>query len=480
MESSLREHFHGSVTFSDFRVSSHRLSLDVSVSDLAVHHHQRSDVPPLVQIRKATFDMGVVGLLRHRPRIGTVVLDGLQILTPPKQQGGHPLIPGTNVNLAEKFPVVIGQILADDALLVVLPSQPGTRPQDFRIQHLRLKDFSFDRATDFEAVLTNPVPKGEIDSTGEFGPWEPEEPSITPVHAQYVFTNADMSTLKGLKGTLSSSGVFSGPLDYLAVEGETDVPNFALRISGNPVPLHTDFSAFVDGTNGDTILKSVSARLAHTPFEVKGEVVDLTPMKGRTIVLEAVSPGGRIEDLLRLAVKSDKPLMVGSVKLKTKIYIPEGAEDLVERMKLEGQFDVRDATFASDVVQEKVDSLSRRAQGAPKNADIGDAASELQGQFKMEKGVIHFSSLSFGVAGADIELAGTYNLDSGEMNFLGKLKMKAKLSQTTTGIKSFFLKAVDPFFKGKDAGTVVPIKITGTKDQPAFALDFHDPANKKQ
>jgi len=98
----------------------------------------------------------------------------------------------------------------------------------------------------------------------------------------------------------------------------------------------------------------------------------------------------------------------------------------------------------------------------------------------MEKGVIHFSSLSFGVAGADIELAGTYNLDSGEMNFLGKLKMKAKLSQTTTGIKSFFLKAVDPFFKGKDAGTVVPIKITGTKDQPAFALDFHDPANKKQ
>jgi hypothetical protein len=65
------------------------------------------------------------------------------------------------------------------------------------------------------------------------------------------------------------------------------------------------------------------------------------------------------------------------------------------------------------------------------------------------------------------------------MNFRGKLKMKAKLSQTTTGVKSFFLKAVDPFFKGKGAGTVIPIKITGTKDSPSFGLDFHDPANKK-
>jgi hypothetical protein len=51
--------------------------------------------------------------------------------------------------------------------------------------------------------------------------------------------------------------------------------------------------------------------------------------------------------------------------------------------------------------------------------------------------------------------------------------MDAKLSQTTTGVKSFFLKAVDPFFKGKNGGTDIPIKITGTKDHPAFGLDRH-------
>ncbi len=68
---------------------------------------------------------------------------------------------------------------------------------------------------------------------------------------------------------------------------------------------------------------------------------------------------------------------------------------------------------------------------------------------------------------------------SGQLDFRGKLRLDAKLSQTTTGMKSFFLKAVDPFFKGKDGGTVLPIKITGTKDQPKYGLDLHDKANKE-
>jgi hypothetical protein len=53
----------------------------------------------------------------------------------------------------------------------------------------------------------------------------------------------------------------------------------------------------------------------------------------------------------------------------------------------------------------------------------------------------------------------------------GTLKLDAKLSQTTTGIKSFLLKAIDPLFKKKDAGAVIPIKVTGTRSQPSFGLD---------
>jgi hypothetical protein len=46
------------------------------------------------------------------------------------------------------------------------------------------------------------------------------------------------------------------------------------------------------------------------------------------------------------------------------------------------------------------------------------------------------------------------------------------LSQVTTGLKSFLLKPFDPFFR-KNGMTVLPIKVTGTREQPSFGLAFH-------
>jgi hypothetical protein len=56
--------------------------------------------------------------------------------------------------------------------------------------------------------------------------------------------------------------------------------------------------------------------------------------------------------------------------------------------------------------------------------------------------------------------------------------MQAKLSKTVTGKKSFFLKLADPFFKKDGAGSVVPIRISGTRDEPKFALDLFHNAKK--
>jgi hypothetical protein len=52
--------------------------------------------------------------------------------------------------------------------------------------------------------------------------------------------------------------------------------------------------------------------------------------------------------------------------------------------------------------------------------------------------------------------------------------LQAKLSQMVTGKKSFFLKALDPFFEKGASGTVVPIRISGTKENPVFGVTvFH-------
>ncbi len=341
-----------------------------------------------------------------------------------------------------------------------------------------MNDFDFSNPASFHALLTNPVPRGEIHCDGQFGPWQANDPSQTPVSATYTFSNADMCTLKGLKGILSSEGRFSGPLDYLAVEGKADIPDFALRTSDHPVSFHTDFNAIVDGTNGNTYLNRVAAKFGHTTMVTKGEVVDkYRDVKGRTIVMDTVSNSAWVEDLLLLAVKSKPPVMTGAAKLKAKILIPEGNADLIERLRIDAQFGVAGAEFTSDAVQGKIDSLSRRGLGKPKNIDL-TAVSDLQGAFKLANGDVTFSQLSFSVPGADVALVGRYSLDSGQLDFYGHLETQAKLSQTVTGVKSFFLKPVDPFFKGKNGkGASLPIKITGTKDHPSFGLDLHDRNN---
>jgi hypothetical protein len=476
----LRTHFESKVEFSDFEVSL-LPRVHVTITGLVLRHKGRTDVTPLIQVREVSMYASLLSLLQIKPRISFVQLNGLQIHTPPRQPGDEPLIQRTDEDLAKRYPVLIRELRADDAVIVLLRAQPEKRPRVFPIHRLQLQNLGFDRPAQFHATLTNPIPTGEIDATGEFGPWLPEVPSKTPAVGEYIFQNADLGSLKGLKGTLSSKGKFSGPLDYLKVNGATDTPDFSLRTAGHPMALHTDFSAVVDGINGDTYLNSVTARFLHTTLAVTGKVVDISPeVKGRTIVLDALSRDARVEDLVRLAVKTDEPVLTGSAMLRTKINIPEGDSDLIDRLKLKGQFGIDDAQFANPEIQGKIDTLSRRGQGQPNDMDINSVVAEMKGHFQVSDGVVTFSNLNFGVVGALLNLSGTYNLNNGRLDFHGKLMLQAKLSQTTTGAKSFFLKALDPFFKGKNAGAVLQIKITGTKDNPAFGLDHRSDSKKNE
>src|SRR5271170_2060663 len=476
MQKVLATHFASTVEFSDFDVTMFP-RMHVTITGLVLRHKGRTDIPPLIEVRKVSMDANFATLLRAQPHIAFVQLDGLQIHTPPRQPGGEPLIRSTDQDLAKKYPVLVDRLVADDANIVVLRAQPGKPPREFPIHHLEIRDLSFDRPADFHATLTNAVPTGEINATGQFGPWVPEEPSETPAVGKYTFYNADFATLKGLQGTLSSTGEFSGPLDYLHVSGVTDMPNFSLRTTDHPMGLHTDFDAVVDGTNGDTYLNKVTARFLHTTLLVSGKIVDEDrDIKGRTILLDAVSQDAQVQDLIRIATKGSEPLMTGVVRLRAKISIPEGNPDLIDRLQLQGQFGIANIQFTDSSVQGKIDSLSRRGQGEPKDMDINSVISDMKGNFGMRNAVLNFSNLEFGVTGAAINLTGTYNLDNEQIDFHGKLKLKAKLSQTTTGMKSFFLKAIDPFFEGKNAGTVLAIKITGTKDNPSFGLDHGGPS----
>jgi hypothetical protein len=92
---------------------------------------------------------------------------------------------------------------------------------------------------------------------GPLVPWNADDPSSTPLAAEYQFSNADLGVFDGIEGTLESTGAFKGVLNRIVVDGRASVPAFALSDVKQPVRLETTFHSIVDGTSGDTLLEPV-------------------------------------------------------------------------------------------------------------------------------------------------------------------------------------------------------------------------------
>ena len=213
-----------------------------------------------------------------------------------------------------------------------------------------------------------------------------------------MFDAANLDTIKGIGGTLTSHGAYSGVLERIEVKGETDTPDFSIDLAAQPVPLKTTFHAIVDGTNGDTRLERVEARLIETLIVAHGAVVRAKDVKGRRVALDVTIDEGRIEDLLKLAVKAGKPLMTGQVRMTTKFLLPAGDADVIDRLELDGRFSLNEARFSNVNVQEQINTLSQRGKG--ETAKGGPSVvSSLSGTFRMRKSTLTFADLSFAVPG---------------------------------------------------------------------------------
>ena len=266
-----------------------------------------------------------------------------------------------------------------------------------------------------------------------------KSPGDTPLDATFEFSHADLDSLKGLGGILSSKGTYKGVLDNLNVEGDTDTPDFSLDVSGNPVHLTTHYIAVVDGTNGDTTLAPVVAHFLHTTVEARGDIAGMPANAGRDIELDSVVRDGRIEDLLQLVIKGDKPVMTGYVSLTAKISLPPITDvKIIDRLNLDGKFGVTGGHFTNDMVQGKVDTLSRKGQGQPKNEDIDDVISNLRGQFVLKDRRATFSTSCVRRGGRSRSSWRYLRSGPGDARFSRALLLNAKLSQMTTGAKSFF------------------------------------------
>ena len=430
---------------------------------------KRGDMP-LFAIDKMQFTVDIASVLEQEKSIDSISLDGVRITVPPKGESGP--MPASAVEAGKKpINVRIDQVDIRNTTLLILPKDKTRQPLFYQIDHLLLTPIGPDQPMNYAADLVIPKPAGHVLARGRFGPWNADEPGDALLDGQYKLENADLSVFNGIAGILGSTGNFTGTLAAINVTGEANVPDFRLSISGNRVPLRTQFEALVDGTNGNTVLKPVHATLGRTNFTTTGAIVkhDNAPMK--TITLNVAMPNGYLPDMLRLAMKGE-PFMDGRITLNTRIDIPPLTIKVKQKLLLDGTFSLQDARFLKSTVQSQIDGLSRHAQGQPTNQEIDSVASNMKGSFRLENQLMTFRSLTFDVPGAGVALGGTYNLSGDALDFKGTLKLQARVSEMVTGWKSIILKPIDPLFAKNGAGTFLNILVEGTARRPELGVVF--------
>lgn len=418
----------------------------------------------IISIDRLVIKGTYLGILRHH--VHHIKAVGAHIFIPPF--GTHFTFQTVHSN------IVVDEIVANGTLVDYIYADPSKKPVRFDVHEGLLTDVRWGSPIRYLLKFHNPEPPGEISVSGDFGPWADGHPQDTPLSGDYSFDHADLSVYGGIAGLLASTGKFEGPFKHINVTGGTSVPDFEVTSGGHKVKLETKFDAFVDATHGDTFLKRVEAKFGRTTVIADGSVAGAPGYKGKVARLRLTSHRGRIENILGLFVSASRSPMSGEANIQARAEIPPGDAPFLKRVKLDGAFGIGEGTFSSRERQKNVDELSAGARGQNKE-DPETVLIDLKGQVILSGGIAQFSDLSFGVAGAKARMRGTYNLLNYKIDLHGVMQVDTKISKTSSGVKALFLKMMDPFFKKKKKGEIVPVHIEGTYEKPQFGLDLTTP-----
>jgi hypothetical protein len=423
---------------------------------------------PIATVARLTIEGSYPGFFATPKRISHVTIEGLHVFASPASEKAGPAAPPAQSG--DQTKIEIGDITADNSIVEFSSGEAGAKPMRFDIHKLTINDVSDGQPMAFHAELTNPLPPGEIRAEGEFGPLDTSKPEEAPASGSFTFERANLGVFPGIGGTLYSTGKFEGKLNQLEVAGMTDTPDFNVSPNPHTVHLRTQYHAVVNGWNGDVSLKSVKAQLNSSTILARGEIAGKGG-PGKTVSLTGIENDGNITDWLELFAHNHHPKMTGTMKFRTIVYVPPGPQDFIKRVNLRGDFEIGDAKFTKPAVQEKVNNLSRVAQGQKADDAPESVFENMRGHVEMDNAVANVSDLYFGFPGALAHMHGTYGIDSGKIDLHGNLRVDQKLSKSQSGVKSVFLKAIEPMMKKKKAGEIVPVKITGTMKEPSYGLD---------
>ena len=420
-------------------------------------------VQPFITVKRLTVRASYFGLFRKPHRITSVRAEGL-----------HLTITGGGMDLSSQHSeksdaVAIDELSFEQAILDVGSSDHERGPLTFSIHSARFLNIGPQSTVAFSSKIHIPEPPGEFETKGWIGPWRDDHGSIrsTPITGSYVLREANLGHYHSLVGIVASDGQFTGTLSRLGVKGLVTSPDFGVRESGHHYQVRTQFAGSVDLKNGDVELPAVQAEFGKTAF------TGTVKIAGRPKVVNLnVSHGkGEAQDLILLFSSAPRSPIAGPITFAAKTSLEPGDRPFKQRVRLDGEFSIDPAHFSSPKTQHGVDKLSAESQGQHSQlAEDNEAVSDLHGNVVLQNGTARLSPVTFDVPGASARMAGTYSLITKRVNFNGKMRMKATLSQATTGVKSVFLKILDPFYKKKNAGAELPVQMDGIYGHTHFSV----------
>ena len=417
---------------------------------------------PLLAARSVTLRGSWSDLLFFRHYLDSINIESLRInvaghIPPPLQMNG------------KRDSTMVGRLVANAGELRYTSDGRLLR---YEIGELTAEEVARNHPARFRIAVRIPEPNGDLTARGTFGPVQPDHAQV-PLSGSFELIRADLSPFHGVAGHISSKGSFMGRLGALEFLGDLNIPDFEVDNNQHPVQLIAQYKAEVNATTGDTQLPMVNAKFLHTDLRATGRIQHESDKEGMTATLDFAGAPADVHDLLRLAVKSNQPPLSGPINFHAHVVLPPDGSSFLHRVRLDGDFSIPHAKFASRETDQKVAQLSARAQGErvdSKHPQVFDSVeSSLRGRVNLRDGVARFTDTAFGVPGADAVGGGTFNVISHVVNLHGQLTMDARLSESTHGIKSVLLKPFDSLFRNKTQQTThLPVHLTGTYSRPSF------------
>jgi hypothetical protein len=428
--------------------------------------------PAVVTIERLSIQAHYLDMLFRPGYLARIVMQGFRAEIPrlgtPLEDSGWKETPSTTR---------IGTIIADGAVVEIARAD-SRAPLRFEIHSLKLGEVSRNAEMSYDVFVHNPLPPGDIRSSGKFGPWNASDPGQTAIKGEYSFRHADLSVFEGLAGMLSSDDSFQGILKHIEARGTVDIPDFMVKHSQHAVHVSGEFHALINGTNGDVALDRVSAAFLHTNVLAKADISGHAGQEGKTANVDLSVRDGHIQDVLLLFVRGSKAPLNGVTSFRAHVVIPPGDRPFLEKVRLVGDFGIQEGHFVNSSTEASVETLSESARGMKPDStldpqDQDRVLSDLSGHVDLHNATANFSDLSFRVPGAWAQMHGIYNVESKAIDLHGTLKTDSEFSQMTSGFKSALLKPFDSFFRRKHhPGSRLAIHLLGTYDDPQAGVDL--------